>query len=80
MWHQAEVIAASIELHGEESSPELAASLVALTKLINATPTSAPELYDALKKAAKNTPGEDLYELYAENMADPINAEYAHES
>lgn len=51
------------ELHGEESSPELLAELVALIKLRKATPSSDSELYEELEKAAKNF-SEDKNVLY----------------
>lgn len=60
------------ELHGEESSAALADNLVELIKLRKATPMSDPMLYDALKKAAKNLPKEEMeiYKYYIYAMSD----------
>ena len=57
------VIDVNRQLYGEESSPELVASLVALAKLKGTVPNSDTALYDALDLAAKNLPKDDLYRL-----------------
>ena len=67
-------IAINKELHGDESSPELVANLVALNRLIKAKPDSDTML--ALEKAAKNLPEDDLYTLgyfRVKILTNPVN-------
>lgn len=54
-------IAINKKLHGEENSPELLSNIVELIRLKKATPDSDAALFEAMEKAAKDLPEDDLY-------------------